>query len=198
MTVVALGPLTTSPGPWPAITSWPGCWGGSTSRRRGWSWRQHHAGRRVQHVRRSALARAVFHSATTKTLVPLDVTNHVIMTYADLDELPAETTAWGPFSAHPSPLLPGTPPEFGLEGMLVHGAVALAALLHPELFHAEAMSGDVETRGELTTGATVFDRRSGERGRPNMEVLTEGDAAAAMDCVLRGLWPPRREAKRRT
>jgi inosine-uridine nucleoside N-ribohydrolase len=75
----------------------------------------------------------------------------------------------------------------GLEGIHLHNAVALVAIRHPELFTMEAMPGDVEASGELTLGATVFDRRSHPACRPNMEVATDVDVAAVMDCILRGL-----------
>ena len=133
-------------------------------------------------------ARSVFRSATTKTLVPLDVTNQVMMTFAQLDELPPDSTRAGSFLRRILPHCFRTHrTELGLEGFLIHDAVAMAALLHPELFHAEPMHGDVETRGDLTTGSTIFDRRSGRKSRANMEVLTEVDVAGVMDCILRGL-----------
>jgi inosine-uridine nucleoside N-ribohydrolase len=111
-----------------------------------------------------------------------------MMTYAQLDELPPESTRVGGFLRKILPHCFRTHrTELGLEGLLIHDAVALAALLHPELFHAEPMSGDVETRGDVTTGATIFDRRSGRKPRSNMEVLTEVDVAGVMDCILRGL-----------
>jgi inosine-uridine nucleoside N-ribohydrolase len=49
------------------------------------------------------------------------------------------------------------------------------------------MAGDVETRGTLTKGATIFDRRPKSLWRVNMEVAMELDAAAARDCIVRGL-----------
>jgi inosine-uridine nucleoside N-ribohydrolase len=49
------------------------------------------------------------------------------------------------------------------------------------------MAGDVETRGTLTRGTTVFDRRAKILWRPNMEVAMNLDAAAARDCIVRGL-----------
>ncbi|MCE9545075.1 MAG: nucleoside hydrolase [Planctomycetia bacterium] len=134
-------------------------------------------------------AHRVFRSPMTKTLVPLDVTNPIIMTYAQLDELPPDTTPAGRLLRRMLPhCFRSHRAEFGLEGMRIHEPVALAALLHPELFQAESMFGDVETRGELTMGATVLDRRTGrKRERPNMEVLTEVDVVGVMDCILRGL-----------
>ena len=74
----------------------------------------------------------------------------------------------------------------GREMIQLHGAVALLYLLQPELFTAQAMAGDVETRGVLTKGATIFDRRSQPLWRKNMEVAMEIDAAAARDAIVAG------------
>ena len=133
-------------------------------------------------------ARTVFRSATTKTLVPLDVTSQVVMTYDQLDEVADISTSTGrllkkilpyAFRSHRMGL--------GLEGIHLHDAVALMAALHPELFHMEGMSADVETSGELTMGATVFDRRESPQWQANMDVATDVELAAVMDCILRGL-----------
>ncbi|REJ69140.1 MAG: nucleoside hydrolase [Planctomycetota bacterium] len=133
-------------------------------------------------------AQAVFRSPTTKTLVPLDVTSRVVMTYDQLDQLPGELTATGTFMreilafafrSHRNVL--------GLEGIHLHDAVALVAALHPELFVTEELAGDVEIGGELSTGSTIFDRRPSPSWRPNMEVAVDVDASAVMDCILRGL-----------
>jgi purine nucleosidase len=69
----------------------------------------------------------------------------------------------------------------------LHDAVALLAVTNPELFSTQRMAGDVETGGELTTGATVFDRRPRPEWRFNMEVALEVDVPAAIDAILRGL-----------
>jgi purine nucleosidase len=65
--------------------------------------------------------------------------------------------------------------------------VALIAATHPELFEVEEMAGDVETAGQITLGATVFDRRSVVEWRTNMEVAHQIDAVAARDYIIRGL-----------
>jgi purine nucleosidase len=133
-------------------------------------------------------ARAVFLSRTTKTLIPLDVTQQAVMTYDQLDELPDETTRLGAFLHR---ILPHAFRSYrmglGLEGIHIHDAVALVAALHPELFQMTEMAGDVELSGELTRGATIFDRRQNRQWQPNMEVACEADTSAVMDCVLRGL-----------
>ena len=133
-------------------------------------------------------AREVIRSATTKTMIPLDASNQIVLTYDLLDQLPDESTKAGSFLRR---LLPyyfrSHRQELALEGIHLHDVVALVAATHPELFTTEAMAGDVETTGEVTLGATVFDRRSLPQWRANMEVATKVDQAAVMDCILRGL-----------
>ena len=76
--------------------------------------------------------------------------------------------------------------HLGLERIFLQDVVALTAALHPELFEVEEMSGDVETIGELTKGATIFDRRRLASGRSNLAVATEVDVVAVKDSILRG------------
>jgi inosine-uridine nucleoside N-ribohydrolase len=63
--------------------------------------------------------------------------------------------------------------------------VALAAVTQPHLFQREAMSVDVELGGELTRGATVFDRRGIQRWQTNIDVLTDVDVQGVIDYVTR-------------
>lgn len=133
-------------------------------------------------------ARQVFRSPTTKTLIPLDVTTQVTWSLDLLDQLPPETTRAGNLLRKTLPFLFRTyRREMGLEGIHLHDAVAMAAVLHPELFTTRDLTGDVETAGELTLGATVFDRRGIAHNRGDMEVALEVDAAAVSDCVVRAL-----------
>ena len=75
----------------------------------------------------------------------------------------------------------------GLERIFVHDVVAIVAALRPELFTTEPMHGDVETEGDLTHGATIFDRRSRPEDPPNMEVVVDVDVEGVADCICRGL-----------
>ena len=50
------------------------------------------------------------------------------------------------------------------------------------LFEFEEMAGDIEVSGELTNGATVFDRRIPRTWRTNMEVACMLEVEAARDC----------------
>ncbi|MEX0794037.1 MAG: nucleoside hydrolase [Pirellulaceae bacterium] len=133
-------------------------------------------------------ARHVIGSKTTKTLIPLDVSKQVLFTIDLLDMLP-KGDARGvsllgellhfAFRAHRWHL--------GIEGIYLQDAVALAALLEPELFEMTPMAGDVETAGEITRGATIFDRRHNREWTNNMEVATRVDSMAVKDCIVRGL-----------
>ncbi|HEY2412547.1 MAG TPA: nucleoside hydrolase [Pirellulaceae bacterium] len=133
-------------------------------------------------------ARAVFRSPITKTLIPLDVTDQVVWGLDLLEQLPPDFSRAGK-------LLRATLPFFfrsqrqhlGLESARLPEAVGLCAVLHPELFRMEELSGDVEISGEITTGMTVFDRRPNAPHHGGMEVALEVDAAAVADCLVRGI-----------
>jgi len=133
-------------------------------------------------------AQVIFNSPITMTLVPLDVATRLVMTYDQFDQLPKSTSSKGallqrilPFSfrAHRQHL--------GVEGIYLQEAVAVVAALHPELFTTVNAHGEVETAGELTKGATIFDRRARPEMQHNMEVAVDVDTAPVMDCIMRGL-----------
>lgn len=116
-------------------------------------------------------ARVVLRSPVTKTLVPLDVTRQVDLTLDFLDELPGEATRVGRFLRQILPFIfRAYHQRLGQESIHLHDCVALAAVVEPDLFEFTELAGDVETQGELTLGATVFDRRRNPQWRPNMDV----------------------------
>lgn len=133
-------------------------------------------------------AQAVFRSRTTKTLIPLDVTNQVVLTFDFLNGLPEEATKVGGF------LRKILPPafriyrqQFGLEGIHCHDTVGLMAVTDPELFTMQEMPGDVETMGELTTGATVFDRRRLPASKKNMDVAVRLETEKVIPRIVESL-----------
>ncbi len=130
-------------------------------------------------------AQTVFRSPSTKTLVPLDVTNRVELSYDLFNRLPDESNRVGQLLRQ---LLPhafrGYRQQFGLEGIHVHDTVTLMAVLRPELFTTKSMAGDVETQGDLTIGETVFDRRRAPAWRHNMEVVTDMRKNAVVEAII--------------
>jgi purine nucleosidase len=133
-------------------------------------------------------AQTVFRSPSTKTLVPLDVTNKIILSYDLFNQLPEESTKVGGFLRKILPTaFRAYRQEFGLEGIHVHDTVTLMAVAYPELFTAQEMAGDVETMGEFTTGMTVFDRRRIPSWRNNMEVVVDMQKEQVIEKIIRGL-----------
>jgi inosine-uridine nucleoside N-ribohydrolase len=133
-------------------------------------------------------ARAVLSSRMTKTMLPLDVTNQFVMTFDLLDDLPAESTRVGAFLRRVLPFSFRAHRQLlGLEGAYMHAVLGVVAASNPELFETRDMAGDVETQGELTLGATVFDRRAAPQWRPNSDVAVNLDLSAVKDCILRTL-----------
>lgn len=130
-------------------------------------------------------ARAVFRSHSTKLLIPLDVTNRLVMRFDLLSKLPDDSTKVGSFLNRVlPPAFRAYRQEFGLEGIRVHDSIALTAAIEPELFRTEDMAGDVETSGELTMGATVFDRRLVPAWRCNMGVAVDLDVEKVNESIV--------------
>jgi purine nucleosidase len=133
-------------------------------------------------------ARTVLGSRMTKTLLPLDVTSQFVMTFDLLDELPPDTTRIGGFLRRVLPFSFRAHRQLlGLEGAYLHAALGVVAASNPELFETRDMAGDVETQGELTLGASVFDRRPARQWRDNADVAVSLDLPAVKDCILRTL-----------
>ncbi len=133
-------------------------------------------------------ARNVLRSPVTKTLVPLDVSRQMGLNLSFLDELPSELSRVGRVLRKMLPFMfRAYHQQLGQESICLHDVFAYLATVQPELFQMTDMSCDIETRGELTAGATIFDRRPKSPSRPNMEVALELDSVAAMDCLIRGI-----------
>jgi purine nucleosidase len=129
-----------------------------------------------------------FTSATTKSLVPLDVTEQVRFGVELLERLPSKLSNAGAMlhqmmlfafrSAHQN---------LGNELVPLYDATTLLAVVEPELFKWQNMAGRVETQGELTRGMTLFDRRFHRQWNLNMEVAVAIDHQEARDSIIRSL-----------
>ncbi len=133
-------------------------------------------------------ANDVFHSGTTKSLLPLDVTESIQFGVQLLEQLPNKYTRAGSMlhklltfafrAAHQ---------RLGREMISLYDATTILAVLEPDLFTWTNMAGKVETRGELTRGMTIFDRRLRPEWPMNMEVATGVDETEAQEMVVRSL-----------
>ena len=133
-------------------------------------------------------ARAVVRSPVTKTLVPLDATRRVMLTYDMLDQLPGSATKTG------SLLAQVLPPAFrshrqhlGIEGIYIDDTVAVIATAEERLVETSEFFVDVETVGELTLGATIVDQRQTSNQAPNAEVVVSCDTEEIIHSLLRGM-----------
>lgn len=133
-------------------------------------------------------AREVFLSPATKTLIPLDLARQVVFTIDLLNDLPPEHSNAGRLLQRILPYwFRSYRQTLGVEGVYLHEAVALMAAIHPELFDAREMAGNVEVIGELTAGACVFDRRQTRAWKSNMDVAVAADVTSLHDAILRGI-----------
>ena len=116
------------------------------------------------------------------------MTNRITLSFDLYHQLPDETTRMGGLLRKILPsAFRGYRQRFGVEGIHVHDTITLMAVMYPELFTTQEMSGDVETMGELTTGMTVFDRRRIPAHQYNMEVAMDLDKEKVIERIVRGL-----------
>ena len=72
----------------------------------------------------------------------------------------------------------------GFYGAFIHDPLAVAAALDRSLVETEALFVDVETKGEITAGMTVADRRRLTGKPPNLDVAVEADIATFLDRLV--------------
>ncbi len=130
----------------------------------------------------------IFRSPTTKTMLPLEVTNQVSFGLDLIDQLPMKFTRAGK-------LLHGILPHYfrmlrqqrAQEMISLQAAVGLLALIEPSLFTTEQATVDIEEEGTIARGASMIDRRSFARQRRDVELITAVDVDAIREAIVRGL-----------
>jgi inosine-uridine nucleoside N-ribohydrolase len=133
-------------------------------------------------------ARQVLRCGAPVTLVPLDVTRKFVFSPADLRQLPSEETRTGHFLRRivPHAIAP-TASLYGIEGVYLNDVIGLVALTVPGAFSTRRIHVDVETRGELTRGMSVFDTRWSSPGKPNIDLGVGVDLQAVRQYIQRTL-----------
>jgi len=133
-------------------------------------------------------AKTVLQAVVPKLMIPLEVSEEVKFDMGFIRQLPSVTTRAGrllrriiPFSFR------AYHQHMGRERIQIPDAVALLAAIQPELFEIQSMTGDIETQGELTVGATVFDYRPLSNWGYPLDVAHQVDSIAAKDCIIRCL-----------
>ncbi|MCE9603842.1 MAG: nucleoside hydrolase [Planctomycetia bacterium] len=133
-------------------------------------------------------ARETLRSRATKTIVPLDVLSKPVFDYGLLERMPDEESNVGRLLKKILPFyFRSHRRQLGIEGVRMQDVVALLALTHPQLFTTQRAAVDVETTGEITAGATIFDRRHEPQWSPNCDVAIDVNVAGVVDALMTGL-----------
>ena len=130
----------------------------------------------------------VFASLTTKSLVPLDVTEKVSFGVDLLEQIPSQSTRAGQLLHQILPYaFRASHQRLGRELLPLIDATTIASIVEPELFEWTDVAGKVETQGDLTCGMSVFDRRLRPEWNVNMEIAISADFDAVRGLVRRSL-----------
>jgi inosine-uridine nucleoside N-ribohydrolase len=129
-------------------------------------------------------ARTVLTGPEAKTLIPLDVTSRVVLTYEHFQRIAEASSPAATFLRQLLPFSFRAHHQYlGMEGIFLREVVALAAIARPNLFRFHTMAVDVETQGELTRGMTVFERRRQHLTKSATNVALDVDAQGIADYV---------------
>ncbi len=135
-----------------------------------------------------AAARQVFRCGAPLMLLPLDVTRKVVFSPTELLHLPNPDSPASRFLGLIAPsAIAASAGLYGVEGCYLPDVFGLLALVQPQAFKTRSVAVDVETRGELTRGATVCDVRWGTTAKANVEVAIDVDASAVRQFIRRTL-----------
>ena len=116
----------------------------------------------------------VFSSLIPITMVGLDATNKAIVNEREINEITS-------INSRVSEVVKGflmsnvefRKKYFGLEGAIIHDALAVAAVIEPTIIEKKDYYVAIETAGELTYGKTVVDLNKVTGKKPNAEVALD-------------------------
>ena len=121
------------------------------------------------------------------TLIPLDVTETVVMDRWRLSGLKGRTDAIGELAARIMDR-PHPQPRWGERGIPIHDACVIGHVLWPDLFEGDNYSLQVDTTDGCSRGRTVIDLWHKFRDRPRkIHVLTNVDVDALLTRIVSAL-----------
>lgn len=130
-------------------------------------------------------AQIVFASGVPIVLAPLDVTYQSFITKADIQELRE--------SIHPDHIdliemlyvyIDGYQKRTFLEGSPLHDSVAVASLVHPEIFTSREAYVEIDYSETYTRGTTIVDGLNNLKLKPNATILETIDRKAFLTMTL--------------
>ncbi len=138
-------------------------------------------------------AQTVFNSRNDIVVLPLDVTNQVILTHVMVQEMTLinPTNITGKFIVELTDFLTQASLTYrqteGKSGFLVHDAATIAYLFYPETLFLRRAKVEIETQGRLTKGQTIFDGRHVTKSDANSWVALQVDAANLLASLIEDL-----------
>lgn len=131
-------------------------------------------------------ARTVIRSGAPVLLIPLDLMRMVLFSPRDLLGLPEDSSKVCRFLRQIVPHgIAATSNLYGIEGFHLKDVLGVIAVALPSALQTKAMKVDVETRGELTRGMSVFDQRHWLHPPTNIDLATSVDHKAVRDYIAR-------------
>ena len=121
-------------------------------------------------------AAIVLQAGLPLTLVPLDVTERVVLTRDFLNGVSPAGTLRAAVEAMVAGAMTFHRARGDREGIVLHDPLAVGVALDASLVQREAMALAVETRGALTAGMAVADLRRWRRAAPTADVCVDVEA----------------------
>jgi inosine-uridine nucleoside N-ribohydrolase len=116
------------------------------------------------------------------------VTRKLLFSPTELLQLPASESRTTAFLRQIVPQgIAGTSSLYGVEGFHLQDVLGLIPLTLRGAVTTRLVAADVEVRGELTRGMSVFDTRWASSAKPNVELATGVDVSAVRQYLQRTL-----------
>lgn len=131
-------------------------------------------------------ADVVFSANVKKVLIPLDVCNDIKLQMTDFEKLKG-APLYEPLLRMMKEYIAGIGASENVTGALMYDSLAAYYLIDPDAFVLEPMDIRIETKGELTRGMTVADRKTWGEKDHNVEVAVKVDGKAFVKTLLEAL-----------
>lgn len=118
-------------------------------------------------------AKIVFDTPVKKIMIPLDVCNVMPMFLSDFKRIKGKLRS--PILSMMKNYIKGITKFENFKGALVYDALATYFMVNPKAYTLKKMDIRIETKGEVTEGMSVADRRNWGMKNPNVNVVTKID-----------------------
>lgn len=121
-------------------------------------------------------AKIVFDAPVKKIMIPLDVCNEIPLFLSDFKQINGKLNK--PVISMMKHFIKGIKKFENFKGALVYDALATYFLINPKAYELTKMDIRIETKGELTAGMSVADKRNYGEKNFNVDVVTKIDRDA--------------------